>query len=730
MSSPAFCLIHDNFWMRRIEEPRLTGWNEKDRRRIPEVWSGFVRELNESTNVLWRMEAQVLMMADAPTQAEKGTAFTNLFNLVDQNSDELMTNSFPLFRNNWELDDFFLRGPFYSLYSSSYRSKFETFKQHYSFNAIPQMNVQLLFPQQKSFLQTNTTFDSSEVSRLLFFPRNYTKAQARELQPLIVSYKSNLFARSQVSAHEWNRLLTVMDMVATAENRINRVLDPSAPPRSGSKDLPPRPGTLARTTSTDAAPTGSPATNRQPITTTISPAEAIHKPARIVPMAHEGPAAATKIVVVNKFVELPLAGLPGEHRSLGKITMHQFVEGKLLLNFNYVINDVAQIRPNDDPANYRLLETPSAIAVFDPDSEKLEIIPCPRVDVAVENKFRYRSTIFRGQIYHSNGGEISRYDRKARKWEVLPISNGVNYQLFNVADHLYAADDTSIFEITDSGKSTRLLASTRRNPPVTLLDRQNLGVPLLVEGPNRSLRVIGKDKIFTLMNNDWAEDGAAPKQSWTPQILSWGVLFRYDPDGTSQPDSLSYLATETKAPELLMFQQAEPSKFIRPPDFYHRQTNSVEVSASSWKKPEGLALAKLPAAVNGSDLYLLVDHAQTQNIVDSENVIQMRKISPKGDYHAALLRYSHDTPEPLTVYLRFDSPDGCPPASGIDPEVRPPFPRMPPIWMVFSHQFLILGIEPPERNLTPENNNLGLGYKTGIWLLPLSQLETIAAQKP
>ncbi len=372
----------------------------------------------------------------------------------------------------------------------------------------------------------------------------------------------------------------------------------------------------------------------------------------------------------------------------------------------------------------------NGIAVFDPANGHWKTVLCPRVELGSENRFYYRSALLKDNLYHSDGGIIQKFSATSGAGEVLPISDGENYELFTVADHLYAANESTIFEIINSGKETRLLVSTRRNPPVTILDREALGIPLLVEGPNHTLRVIGKDKIFSLVNNDWVEDSLAPPRSLTPQTMSQGVLFRDYPGGESKPDSLLYLGAETQSPELVMSQKAKASKFFRQSGYYQRNTNSAIVPTARWKKPEGLALAKLPATTRGSELYLLADHSEAQQILSTNRVLEMNKILPKDGYHAALFCFSRDSSEPQTVLLRFDSADGCPPAIGIDPKLRPPFPRTPPVWMVFGGKFLILGVEKGDVALSTEENAVGAGYKTGIWLVPLSQIDSdIAAQR-
>ena len=55
---------------------------------------------------------------------------------------------------------------------------------------------------------------------------------------------------------------------------------------------------------------------------------------------------------------------------------------------------------------------------------------------------------------------------------------------------------------------------------------------------------------------------------------------------------------------------------------------------------------------------------------------------------------------------------------------------MPPAWMLFTTNFLFCGLENPDRLVPNEVDHICTFYKPGIWMLPVSQIETaVAAQK-
>jgi Ca2+-binding EF-hand superfamily protein len=96
-----------------------------------------------------------------------------------------------------------------------------------------------------------------------------------------------------------------------------------------------------------------------------------------------------------------------------------------------------------------------------------------------------------------------------------------------------------------------------------------------------------------------------------------------------------------------------------------------------------------------------------------------------------LLCFSDGLSQTQKLFLNFDAPDGCPPTAGINPSDNI-FPVLPPAWMLFGNDSLFFGLENPRNSIPAFNqaDRIGIGYKTGIWLLPFSQIElAIAGQK-
>ncbi len=584
MNSPVFCYIHDDFSSPELPTPRLTAWNEQDRKRIPAVWNDFVQELSSSTNVLWRMEAKALAMADATSYEQSQSARNALFEIIRSNRTELVANNVELFYRGWGL--------------GYLNPELDALDQEYRDKTIPARQTALAFEKQKKYLANFTPY-KFQTFQNTFAVRSFTKAQAVELLPLIAAYKSNLIARTSSTPEKFKAQADAQWIAVFLERGVDEIVNPPQPPPAPARiQTPPKPVAIAKI----AAPF--------PVST---------DPSEIV----------TNVITVSKFLPIPLDGLPGDQISGVTVTAHHWLEGKLLLDFQYG----AFLYSFDAKSNWQQTRSVTfpAIAILDPAAEHWNVISCPEVNIMAQSHFYHRSTLWRGQLFNCDDGQIKKYDFAGHQWQVLPISDGSNYELFNVNDHLYAANQNMIFEIIDDGKSTRILASNRRNPPVSKLDTEDFGntdfclkVRIIRSGSaprtkfSPGLAMIG------------AKDGASPSFSFQPGIFADGVLFRQSEGGYSKPDSLNFLAAETNAAELWLSQKVRPPNQVNFNNVSRTSEHTVQDPEPLWKMPANLALANLPAAAYGSDLYLLVDHSEVQDVVNEQrHELIGKKILPK-----------------------------------------------------------------------------------------------------
>ena len=572
MSSPVFCYIHEKFWFpwefesRRLRLPRLAAWNEEDRKRIPIVWKGFIQELEASTNLLLRLEAKGLELADSDTDAAMGKSFTNLFNAMFENRDALVANNVDILYLEWQTGALIeqmsagsaseTKDRLSRIYYSEYRLKLDAMEEEYRSKTVPAAKFAPIFEKQKQYLKENTAYDFIEWFNLFGGIDNaqYSRSQALEILPLIIAYKSNLVAQSQnVSNRQRGRFLGAIAEVGSLEGDVNRISTPQ-PPQPPSEPAVQPPNAVA-------------------VSKVVAPA----------PAAAGAPELATNVMSVSRFLAIPLDGLQGDKISNVKITAHHWFEGKLLLNFEYD----AFVYTFDQKGNWTSSTQLSfaAIAVLDPVTETWNVVPCSEVHIGSQNNSYRRSVLLNGDLFNCDGGQIRKYDIIHRRWEVLKVSDGNDYGLFAVNGHLYAANGNIIFEITDGGTGTRILASTRRRPPVTVLDSRDLGMLALFEGPQHSLRASAGAKIYTWTGDDWHEEFGTPPASFPPEMFPEGVLFRHAADYLDQPMSLSCLSAEGSQAELYLRQEARRPGIV---DSSYRMRTRAPSPGPVWQMPTNL----------------------------------------------------------------------------------------------------------------------------------------------
>jgi hypothetical protein len=710
IGSPVYCYIHSDFWLRELQTPRLVAWNESDERRIPLLWSNFVAELDQSTNLLGRLEARALALADAGSDPEVAVAFTNLFQTIFENSETLVKNPVDVLYLGWRLDSLVdaktsnglvtdLRESLNRQFSSQYDPRLAELDKEYWDKTVPAAKLSAKFEAQKKYLQDCHPFEAMEFMQL-FDSEKYSPTQASELYPLLAAYKSNLLA--QVESAEGIRksqLMAANGQIGMVEAEVKRGLHlPEAPPSTLPTRVPPK---------------------THVVVTAIPPASSRAMAPEVI----------TNVLTVNKCLSIPvekLVVLDSSERistsSRVTITAHHWQENKLLLDFEYeLFIDILTENGWKDMRG----ESGVAIAMLDPATERWDVISCPEVGVLSQNENYHRTTLLHGSLFNCDGGQIRKYDFATGQWQTLKISDGNHYGLFAVNGRLYAANKNIILEISEDGNAARILASTRRLPPASRLDTQVWGTPTLFEGPNHSLRLSAGAKIFTLAGADWQEGPGAPPASFPPEIFPDGLLFRYDADALDPSPSIDFLCGTNRQAELYLRQVGKPFAV----NFVPRQP-PAEFASPRWQMPANPSLASLPAVVRQSELYLLVDHSQPRNVygdLRSGGGIIGTTFLPRDGYQAALLGFSPGLPQPQKLFLNFTAADSCQPLTGHDPSVAG-FPGPPPAWMAFAGQFLIFGLEIP-RNSLPMRALLrtSVAGKAGVWLLPVSQLEAAQA---
>lgn len=680
MQSAVFCYIHKGLWDRGVIQPRLIAWNENDRKRLPLLWDDFMRELNGSTNPLLQMEAKALARADATDEESVKKDEQEWWDVVRSNRAALVANNVDLFYLGWSFIS---------------NAETEAMAREYWDKTVPALKVTSAFDEQKKFLREFQPYEFQQFVKI-FREKLYTRVQAQELQPLIAAYKSNLLAQAERADASQKRQLqrNARSVDTFLGNTVEKILNPpitAPPPVAASAVIPPA----------------------QP-----RPAKRLESPA-------ENFAPATNIINVKKFLEIPLQGLDEDTISAIGIRSHRLLGGQLLLDLE-ISRAVHSFSAQEKWKGTHYATIP-AIAILDIKTERWQVIECAEIDVVNKNPFYYHTTLWRGNVFTSQGGNVSRYDSTAKAWIELDLPGLGNCGLFVVGDRMFAAARELIVEVLDQGASMRILASSRRQPPVSALDTESfagngfaLGTPAFFGDSVDTLRVVTAKKIFAWQGADWKGIAASPPVSRPLWIAEDHVLFFGD--GWNTPAGIWRLATGDTNAEYYLGQERTAERSLGQPP-------ASNTSKPIWEMPPGLMLAQLPATSRGKDLYLLMDHAKEQNIVNErEHVIIGTRILPQDGYHAALLCFARNHAAPQKVYLKFDDGGGVLPVSG-NPNGNGRMISEPPEgWLCFAAGRLYLGRE--SSGISYMGARTGALPKVGVWVTSLQEIDAeIDSQK-
>lgn len=685
LASPVFGYIHKGFWNRNMLQPRLVAWNQNDRARLPQLWDNFIRELNDSTNVLWRMEAKALARADALDEASAEQARQEWWSLVRSNRAELVANNVELFYLGWGFEA---------------NAETEAMNREYWTKTIPAVKATAALEEQKKFLREYQPYDFMRFTTI-FREKSYTQPQAVELLPLIDAYKSNLLAQSQGAERAQKiRLENNARSVDTFLRRhVEAIAHPQIQPQPQSATRPVTQPTIAATPR-PARPAKQPDAREAILDTT------------------------TNIIVVKKFLEIPLKGLSRDSLTAGRITAHHLMSNRLLLDLELGV--VSYFRGADGRRRGMSYGAISAVAILDTKTERWQVIVGEETDSIQRNPCYHHTTLWRGEVFTSQNGAVRKYDLTKKSWTDLELPEVGNCALFVVNDRLYGANQDVIVEIQEGGAEMRILASKRRQPSTSALDRETLsangfvrGTPALYGDATGGLRAITANKIFSWNGTDWSELSALPQASGLPRICTADILLV--DDGWNASAGVWRLPRGGKQVDYCLGPMAGGNG----PAGNSRRSSQTK---ARWKIPPELTSSLSTVTSRGDDLLLLRDHARAENIVnEKEHVIIGKKIHPQDGYHAELLCYSGNYALPQKLLLRFDGRDAAPPVSGealSGPRLFGAFET----WLCADGANLYLGGETFSGPTV--GGQLGDPPKIGIWVVALEQLdEGLARQK-
>jgi hypothetical protein len=646
MDSPLFCLMPREFWSARRTWPsaHLACWDGRSESQLRTLWSNKLSAFAASTNLVLSLNAQALLCVDKYDEASLPAAFRALLDRLLTHREALMSGSLRTLSLCWSPADFSsalleggdwgARTAIESDLKARYAARWEELRQ------------ESLFREQRRFLKSGQPYEFREFVEL-FRPDGRTPAQASELLALLRSYESNHLAAGlnpRQSRFAWNSEVDSMEFF------VGRKLQAQAAPVERAAE---------RKVASSSAPPAPPLTNTLEV-----PASCL---------------------LIDHYVSIPMPGAAAGKTPRALINTHRWTEGRLLVDLEYLATK---------STNYRHLspsDVSRAYAVLDPEKEHWQVMPRRGSRVTQPRFTDNCAVLWQGSLFYCEQQALYRQALDGSYPEPITACPDGDYRLFNIRDHLYAANPEFVCQILEGGKSVRILASTRRRPPVTILDSQDsLEAPFLRQGSNGEVSLLTPNQSYTFGGRDWLPGCSMPPGNLT-ECADGTILIRNQKRWNREEDAvIRAISAGSSQPEVLLLQQVArrgpvnlPGTFRAPP-------------RPRWRVPSSLALEDVQAAVFQGELWLY---------------------DVRSGNEAELYCFSRDSRTSLRWPLRFDASAGHPPATRLDSGLGSA--SVPPVrgWFLVTSNCALFGLESPsvwsprsQEDHTPP----------GVWVLPLT----------
>ncbi|MBC8003392.1 MAG: hypothetical protein H7X97_12465 [Opitutaceae bacterium] len=310
-------------------------------------------------------------------------------------------------------------------------------------------------------------------------------------------------------------------------------------------------------------------------------------------------------------------------------------------------------------------------------------------------------------VFWAGSDDIHRYSRSEHTWTKLGAAARNYRSIYRVNGHLYLSNDESILEVSEDGRTTRILASTRRRPAVTALDEiATLGGPALFAGPGHTLRVFLDNRVFAWNGNIWNEV-AQFRHAYQPLLFSDGAIFCH-PYIRNGGESIWMLGLNSIAPEWC-FGSTTSSRRGFQPAAIRDQANQGSITRSGmvqsgdanpiWTIPSSLAMNGNAVVLHGRNLLFFVDRSIRSGVSQAGDP---RLVDDGRD--ATVLYFDREFRPPFEIPVKFDGMRGPKPTND------------DPMHAMVKGEWAWLQIS---------SGNLLLGHAraAGYWTIPLSDLD-------
>lgn len=595
-----------------LASPCLAGWKWGDRKRCPALWSDFVDEVCQSTNVLFQLEGRYLRCSYSWSEDDYERNLKQLLDFAWDQRDALATATLDgeLLCDldtlvNSRLNE--LSGERCKRIKETIWAKFE-----HDFSELGKQRAQRLaeskmrteravwLETRKDHLRTRGTFDFSFFT-LQLLHQKYQPEEAKELLPLLLDYKVRLDSTNATTNTARRTPLPHCLFVSRLEQELRDTISPPASNNVTAQAI-----------------------TKQQAQRVILPTTGTTDPHTL---------AFSNALHVSRFWKFPAKpDYPGRQRTPQLMTCC-YRDGRLWMEVGggRSYRDVDFVGVDLDTFRARVVEY---------NNEKYDL---PGQSVEGEG---HQFEIHRGCLYLGLWDSVARYDLGTDEWKPFPFPIAGRVRPVRLGDRLFFTSDSTILEYTAAGEF-RLLASNRRKPPVTALDViDHYGLPPLFQTAGGIVNACVGGRVFSLstQTNDWQFTAAIPKSSYDRFFLfDDGIISTFV--RTSEEGELWAMRGNDVGFQLLFRQPARLSARLIPFYALEPKTNP-NTNTPCWNLPDDIRVAKFAPCLENDKLWLL---AGTFNF-QSDPVKQVQLKETNG-WHILLFRFTPGEAEPIRIPL-------------------------------------------------------------------------------
>ncbi|MGA3282841.1 MAG: hypothetical protein ABSD57_00080 [Verrucomicrobiota bacterium] len=227
--------------------------------------------------------------------------------------------------------------------------------------------------------------------------------------------------------------------------------------------------------------------------------------------------------------------------------------------------------------------------------------------------------VYSNYLYVSSSDGIKRYSLARKTWEDLPVPVGGHARITAFDGRIFLTSASAIIEMSPDGQMSKVLASTRRRPPLTTLDTMDsffvkvapdwnscrLFAPIL-PGPDGSIIAFLKGRLYLLAQ------GASALTPWTEILGGREAELSFSPGGLLVLSSLDVMKPPP-ASELYLTRAGSTNVDCifadGPSSAEQAYLNQIGIHRQQppprWASPEGMRIADWPACLDGDTVWVL-----------------------------------------------------------------------------------------------------------------------------